>query len=66
MALASLGSALFVLTAAWRDWIEAVFGVDPDRHSGTTELLVAAMLLSASLTAAVLARAEWRRALRSG
>jgi len=64
--LASLGSGLFVLTIAWRDWIEAVFGVDPDRSSGATELLVAAALLGLALTAAALARAEWRRAIRSG
>jgi len=66
MVLASLGSALFILTVAWRDWIEAVCGVDPDRSSGATELVVAGGLLSLALTAAALARAEWRRAIRSG
>ena len=66
MVLASLGSALFILTVAWPDWIEAVCGVDPVRSSGPTELVVAGGLLSLALTAVAVARAEWRRAIRSG
>jgi DMSO/TMAO reductase YedYZ heme-binding membrane subunit len=52
---------LFVLTLVWRDWIEALFGVDPDHHSGSLEWTVASVLLVAALLLGVRARAEWRR-----
>jgi hypothetical protein len=61
--LAILGAALFMLTLVRRDWIEEVFGVDPDRGSGALELLIAGALLTVALTAGWLARSEWRRAL---
>ena len=60
-ALAALGGFLFVLTFFWRDWIEAVFGVDPDQHSGSLEWAVAVVLLGVTLLSGLLARAEWRR-----
>lgn len=59
--LGTLSLALFALTLFWHDWIEA-FGVDPDRGSGALELGVAIALGLAAVAAAVVARAEWRRA----
>lgn len=60
-AFAALSGALFVVTLFWRDWIEAVFGVDPDRHSGALEWAIVAVLLVVTLLFGLLARAEWRR-----
>lgn len=59
-ALASLGALLLTLVAP--TWIETVSGVDPDHHSGSTEWIVAGVLIAFSLTTAMLARTEWRRA----
>jgi hypothetical protein len=54
-------AALGVLTLFWRDWIEAIFGVDPDNHSGSLEWLVVAVLLIIAASLGALARADWRR-----
>ena len=35
-------AALGVLTLFWRDWIEAIFGIDPDHHNGSFEWLIVA------------------------
>ncbi len=51
-----------VVTLFWHDWIEAVFGVDPDRGNGSSEWLVVLSLLIITATLAVGARLEWRRA----
>lgn len=62
LALAAAG--LLVLTLVRRDWIEEVFGVDPDQNSGYLELgiVIAAV---AALGLLLLARTEWRRARSS-
>jgi hypothetical protein len=61
-ALASFTAFLAVLTLVWRDWIEGVFGFDPDHHNGSFEwdLVIACGLLT--LVFGALARREWRRA----
>ena len=61
VSIAALAGFLSVLTVAWRDWIEGVFGVDPDRHSGSLEWAIVAALVVAALLAASAARLEWRR-----
>jgi len=60
--LATVTGALFVLTLVSRDWIEAVFGVDPDQHNGSLEWFIVALLPAVSLVSAALARTEWRKA----
>jgi hypothetical protein len=55
-------SILFVITLVRRDWIEIIFGVDPDNHSGTLEWLIVAALLVVTITLFTLASYEWRRA----
>jgi hypothetical protein len=57
---------LAIVTLVWRDWIEIVFGVDPDEHSGSIEWLVVAALLVTSIGLFVSARIEWRRARLAG
>jgi Mg2+/Co2+ transporter CorB len=52
---------LFVITLVQRDWIEVVFGIDPDNRSGTLEWLIIAALLVVTITLVTLASYEWRR-----
>ena len=59
--LATLTTGLFILTLLSRNWIENVFGVDPDESSGSLEWLIVAALLVASIVFVAMARAEWRR-----
>jgi hypothetical protein len=60
--IAIVTGILFVVTLLLRDWIEIVFGVDPDNHSGTLEWLIVGTLLVVTITLFTLARYEWRRA----
>lgn len=59
--LAVLSGSLGVLTLFWRDWIEAILRVDPDRHSGALEWAIVATLLFASAAFGALAHMGWRR-----
>ena len=60
-ALSVATGLLGLVTLVWRDWIEIVFGVDPDHHSGTLEWVIVFALLLIAVIAGVLARAEWSR-----
>jgi hypothetical protein len=53
---------LLILTLVNNEWIEAVFGVDPDEGSGSLEWLITAVLIVVTLAGAIFARLEWRRA----
>ena len=57
---AVVGLGLCVLTLVWSEWIELLFGVDPDAGSGALELLVAGAFLVASVLLAGQARRDWR------
>ena len=57
-----LSAALFVVTLITREWIELIFGVDPDHGSGMLELAITFGLLSVSIVSGVLAARELRRA----
>ena len=63
IALACICAALGVLTAIWPDWIEEVFGVDPDQHSGSFEWFIVLGFAIAASMSALVARFEWGRSL---
>ena len=58
----SIAGIMAVVTFFWHDWIETVFGVDPDKGSGSAEWLVVVILLLVTVMLAVVAGLEWRRA----
>ena len=58
--LAGLTAALAVIASVWPDWIELVFGVDPDHGNGSLEWLFVAVMAVAAISFTALARAEWR------
>jgi hypothetical protein len=50
-----------VITAIWRDWIEIVFDIDPDKHSGSLEWAIVVACLAIAMISGVAARAQWQR-----
>lgn len=60
--MAIVTCVLFVVTLLYRDWIEVVFGVDPDNRSGALEWLIVGVLFVVTIALFTLARYEWRRA----
>jgi hypothetical protein len=61
--LAAVSGLLALVTLFRRDWIEAVFRVDPDRQSGWLEWAIVAILVVATAVFSSLAAAERRRVL---
>ena len=59
--MAIVTGIVFVITLVQRDWIEIVFGVDPDQGNGSLEWLIVGALLVVSITLFTLASYEWRR-----
>jgi preprotein translocase subunit SecG len=57
---AVVGLGLCVLTLVWSEWVELLFGVDPDAGSGALELLLAGAFLVVSVLLAGQARRDWR------
>jgi len=51
-----------LLTLAWRDWVEIVFKVDPDHHSGSLEWIIVAVAVAVTVITFAAARIEWRKA----
>jgi hypothetical protein len=61
VALAASSGFLCLLTLFWRDWIEAIFRVDPDGHNGAVEWIIVAALVAATAAFGMRARVTWRR-----
>jgi hypothetical protein len=61
LALAALSAFSGLLTLVSREWIEVLFGVDPDGGSGALEVAIVVCLIGAAVIMAALARMEWRR-----
>jgi hypothetical protein len=60
--LALITGTAAVITLSWHDWIEIIFGVDPDQGNGSAEWLVVVILLIVTSVLVLGARLEWRRA----
>jgi energy-coupling factor transporter transmembrane protein EcfT len=58
---ATVTGFLFVITLIWRNWIEILFGIEPDHGDGSLEWFIVAALLVVTFSLFVLARYEWRR-----
>jgi hypothetical protein len=63
-ALAVTSAVLAIVTLLWKDWIEIVFGVDPDGGSGALEWSIVAGLFLLAVASSAFARAELVRASR--
>ena len=51
---------VLILTFAWPEWIELLFGFDPDASSGALEWGIAMAAGAATATFLLLARRDWR------
>jgi hypothetical protein len=60
-ALAALTGVAALGTIFAKDWIEIVFGGDPDHGNGSLEWAVVAALAVVAGVFSLIARAEWRR-----
>ena len=60
---AVLGTALLILTLINHEWIEEVFGVEPDGGNGIVEWGIVVVLLAVVVTSSVLAYRHHRRAV---
>lgn len=60
--LSGLGALLAFLTIVRHDWIETLFGVDPDQGNGSVEWIAVVVLFVIAAGAGTLAGREWRRA----
>jgi hypothetical protein len=56
-----LAAGLAVLTLITREWIELVFGVDPDKGSGALEWAITIGLFAAAAALALVARWDRKR-----
>jgi heme/copper-type cytochrome/quinol oxidase subunit 3 len=65
-AFAVIFAAIFVATMFWPDWIELVFGADPDEGNGQFEWAIVAISGLLAIASIIAARMEWRRQHRAG
>ena len=65
LTLSLISAFLTVLTFTWPNWIEGVFGADPDGGDGSSEWGFTLSFIVATLVLAALTRRTWRRDRRS-
>jgi hypothetical protein len=65
LALAVVSALLTVLTMDWPDWIEGLFGVDPDAGSGSREWGITLAFVVATVALAAFTGRTWRRDRRN-
>jgi hypothetical protein len=58
--LAAILGIATILTAVWPEWIEGLFGFDPDGGNGTTEWWIVLVLAVITVAVAALARHDLR------
>lgn len=56
-------AALFIITLLNREWIETLFGVEPDGGNGTMEWAVVVVLAALTLLSVTAVGREWRRSV---
>jgi hypothetical protein len=61
-ALAVISAALLMLTLIWPQWIEGIFGVEPDSGDGSFELMVVLGLAALAVASSAEVIVGWRRA----
>jgi hypothetical protein len=59
--LGATSVVLLFLTLIRADWIEALFGVEPDGGNGELEWVIVGFLALSAVAFSLLARHEWRR-----
>jgi hypothetical protein len=64
-AFAGLSACLLILTVAVPEWIELIFGVDPDGGNGSLEIAILSACLIITIVASLAARREWSGRLRN-
>jgi hypothetical protein len=60
-AMAMASCVVLVLALVWEDWIEIVFRIDPDHHSGSVEWLLAVLCVAVTIIFTFLARHQRRK-----
>jgi hypothetical protein len=64
--LAAIATILAVVTFVWHDWVELVFGVEPDDGSGWLEASVTIVATAVAIVAGLVAAVEIVRVRSAG